>query len=155
MKIKWWAFFAALIMLFSFVGCGDKGDVLIDAEALAADISELFVASDIELVQLNAESVDIRYGIGGLYDFIYAEASITVSSDEILVVEAKDEDKAAKIFEMLGVYRDERAELFASYAPEQVSKLEDALLERAGKYVIFVASDSTDEAEKIWKEYKG
>ncbi len=129
-------------------------DIIIDAEALANDISKAYGTGEIELISLDSASCDIRYGISGLYSYVYAEASVTVTSDEILVIEASSEENADTIYGLIDTYRMERAELFASYAPGEVPKLEGAFLEKAGRYIVFVASDNVDEAERIWEDYR-
>ncbi|MEE0969560.1 MAG: DUF4358 domain-containing protein, partial [Clostridia bacterium] len=137
-------------------GCGENVEKIIniDAEALASELSEIYANGEIELLPLNSESSASRYGIDKYSDFIYAEASVTVTSDEIVVVRAIDKESAETVYEILKNYCEERAELFGSYAPDQVPKLEDALLERAGKYVVLVVSEDTSEAEKIWNKYR-
>ncbi|MBQ8208761.1 MAG: DUF4358 domain-containing protein [Clostridia bacterium] len=155
MKIKIFAFLFAFTMLFALASCGEKKEITIDIEALAAEISEIYKDGEIELTNIGEETVDINYGIKGLYSYVHCEGSITLTSDEILVIEATDEANAEKAYEIIEEYRLERIKLYSSYAMDQVPKLEDALLERAGKYIIFVVSEDTSEAEKIWNEYKG
>lgn len=142
-------------MMFVFFGCGEQKAVIVDAEALAGDISEIYNDSEIEFVDIVGEAIDARYGLKGLYSFIHVEGSITVTADEILVMEAIDEVSAEKAYELLKSYRDERIELFASYAAGEVPKLENALLKKAGKYLLFVVSEDIADAEEIWKDYVG
>ncbi len=147
-------FAAVMLLVISLLGCGAEAAVNINAAALAADISALYSDGPIELLELDSESAEVRYGIGGLCTSIYCETSVTVSSDEILIAEALGADEAEQMINLLKKYRDERAELFAAYAPSEVPKLEKALLERTGKYVIFVAAEDTSEAEKVWDKYR-
>ncbi len=155
MKIKFSAFLLSLFSLIALFGCGGNKDIVIDASALALEISEHYNGGEIELVELSSQTLDSRYGLSGLYTYIYSCASVTVTSDEIAVIEGVDIEDAKSIYKIMDRYREERAELFASYAAEQVPKLEGSLLARAGKYVIFVASDDISAAEKIWNKYKG
>ncbi len=154
MKRRYIVFLAVVVLLFSFVSCGQKKDIVIDIGTLSSEITETFEGGEIEFVEINDETIDIHYGLKGMYNDAYCLGSITVTSDELLIIEATDEANAEKAYELLGEYVNERIELFASYAPEQVSKLEEALLQRAGKYVILLVAEDTTEAEKIWKKYR-
>lgn len=154
MKIKIASILAVLFVLFSLASCEEEKEVVIDAEKLSGEISALYENGEIELVNIdNAEAFDIQYGLKGLYSFFYAEGSIAITSDEIVILEGTDADNAKKAYDTLEAYRKSRIKLFRSYAPEQVPKLEEALLERAGRYIIFVVAEDTSEAEKIWREY--
>lgn len=144
--------FLLTALLFS---CGNaKKDINIDVSEVALKLSSELASEKAGLVELTEDSSAIRYGIGGLYSKIYCEASATVASDEFAVIEANDEQAAGKIVSKLDAYRKERISLFASYAASEVPKLEDALLESEGKYVIFVSSDKLDAAKEIWNSEK-
>ena len=161
MKKRIISLFAVIFVLFSFVSCNSEKeksdpdrDIDIDVSKLSDDISKIYDDGEIELIEIDsAEAFDINYGLKGLYTFYYAEGSIAITSDEIVIIEANDKKDAKKVYEMLDSYREARIKLFNSYAKDQVPKLEDALLERVGKYVIFVVAEDVSEAEKIWREY--
>lgn len=144
-----------ILILFSFFSCGENKNVVIDVATLSSEIANTFDGGGIELVEIDDETVDIHYGLKGMYSDAYCLVSITVTSDELLIIEATDEATAEKAYALLDEYVNERIELFTSYAPEQVSKLESAMLQRAGKYVILLVAEDTAEAEKIWKKHRG
>lgn len=145
----------SVVLTLSFFGCAeaDNKEYNIDVSSLAGEISAEFDAS-VELAELTEQSLNDRYGIGGLFSEFHAQASIAISADEFVVVKAIDEESAKQVYEILDKYRTERAELFRTYAPQESPKLEKALLDRAGEYVILVACEDASSAEKIWKEYK-
>ncbi|MGN1047746.1 MAG: DUF4358 domain-containing protein [Eubacteriales bacterium] len=144
--------FLLTALLFS---CGNaKKDINIDVSEVASKLSSELASEKAGLVELTEDSSAIRYGIVGLYSKMYCEASVTVASDEFAVIEASDEQTAGEIVNKLDAYRKERISLFASYAASEVPKLEDALLESEGKYVIFVSSDKLDAAKEIWNSAK-
>lgn len=151
------SFLALVLILLSVTGCTGSREINIDVKALSEELSGLFGTGEVELAELSKESYDIRYGLEGLYVYLYAEASIVVTSDEFIVLEAENESDAKKAFEVIDEYRNERAKLFKSYAPDEVPKLNGALLQRAGRYVVFASApeDIVKEASKIWKEKKG
>ncbi len=149
------AFVTAAVLFVSCQKTPDRAVVDIDPEALYNELSEAYCDDDIELVELDRETADLTFGLGGMYSAIYAKASIGAFADSILVLEASDLVSAEKIYDMLKTYCEERTKLFASYALSEVPKLENALMERAGKYVVFVVSDDIEKAEEIWNSYKG
>lgn len=148
------AFFAvSLFVLISFLSCGEKNDVIIDMNDLAVKLDEVYVGTDIELVDIEGEAIDIQYGLSGLYTDARVKGSITITSDEYVILECTDEKSAEKAYTILNDYRAERIKLFASYASEQVPKLENAMLKQAGKYVVFVVADNDDMVNDIWKGF--
>ncbi len=155
MKKKIVALFAAVMILISFVGCGEKNEVIIDTAVLAKELSKLYKGGEVDLVKLEKESADMTYGLAGLYTSLYAEASVTATADQFLVMEALDEENAEKALGILEEYLDARIKLFASYAVNEVPKLEEALLEIEGKYVVFAVAADVSAAKKIWNGYVG
>ena len=144
------------ILLTSFASCGEKKEVVIDINNLAAEFDKIYEGTEIELVDITEpEAIDIHYGIKGLYSASRIKGSVTISSDEYVVLECFDEAGAEKAYELLDEYRRERIKLFASYATEQVPKLENAILKHIGKYVIFVVAENTDMANEFLKGYIG
>ncbi|MBR3966579.1 MAG: DUF4358 domain-containing protein [Clostridia bacterium] len=144
------------ILLTSFASCGEKREVVIDINSLAAEFDKIYEGTEIELVDITeSEAIDIHYGIKGLYSASRIKGSVTISSDEYVVLECFDEAGAEKAYELLDEYRRERIKLFASYATEQVPKLENAISKHIGKYVIFVVAENTDMANEILKGYIG
>lgn len=143
----------SLLALFSIVSCGEKRDIVIDINAFASELDRVYFGTDIELVDIEGEAVDVHYGINGLYDAARVKGSITITSDEYVILECTDEESAEKAYNIINDYRAERIKLFSSYASEQVPKLENALLKRAGKYVVFVVADNDGMVNDIWKGY--
>lgn len=147
--------FLVLVIAVTFCSCGEKEPVVIDIDAISSDIGSIYDGVGIELATLEGEAADTSLGLAGLYKKIHVESSITVTSDEFVVMEAIDAASAEKAYKILDSYRKERIALFSSYAADQVPKLENALLEREGNYVIFVVTENTSEAKDIWNKYKG
>ncbi len=142
-------------ILLSLVSCDEKKEIIIDIDNLAADFDAIYEGTDIELVEVEGEAVDTHLGLKGLYSTIRVKCSVTITSDEYVIMECADEVSAEKAYDILDNYRDERIKLFASYAAEQVPKLEDALLVRKGKYVVFVVANNVDMASNFLKGYIG
>lgn len=143
----------SVLTLLSIVSCGEKNDIVIDINELASRLDGVYVGTDIELVDIEGETVDAHYGINGLYATARVKGSITITSDEYVILECFDDESAENAYAIINDYRAERIKLFSSYASEQVPKLENALLKRAGKYVVFVVADNNDMVNDVWKGY--
>ncbi len=148
-------FVIAVLVLASLVSCGEKKEIVIDIGSLASDLDAIYEGTEIELVDIEGEAVDIHYGIKDLYSAACVKGSITITSDEYVILECVDNESAEKVYAILDEYCEERIKLFASYASEQVPKLENAILKQIDKYVVFVVADNADMANDILKGYIG
>ena len=74
-------------------------------------------------------------------------------SDEMIVFTAPDEATAQKTLENVKAHIEERSELFASYAPAEVAKLEKAYTIQKGKYVVVCVTEDIDNAKAIINQY--
>lgn len=151
--------FLIFILSFCLFSCSDSErtddtQIDIDIEALASSISELPAYADADMVKLNDGNIEMRYNFGGQYEAIVAYASATSASDEIIVICAEDTSSANTLIERIDEYREERIELYASYAMEQVPKLEGAYLEGIGRYVVFATAEDTSKIEDIVAKLK-
>lgn len=79
----------------------------------------------------------------------YAAVSGGAGSDEVLVLTAADEDGAKEILDLLSHRIAYRQESFADYNPDEAAKLEEALLIREGRAVIYCVCPDPDAAEEI------
>lgn len=133
-------------------GCSGQSDTIqIDTKAMVNDLLEKIEFED----ELNA--VDDDTTIKMLYDIDNAvEANVYISSgataEEIAVFKFEDkkaaEEGKEKVLERISVQK----ENFATYIPEEVKKLDNAVVKQTGNYVAICVSDS-NEAEKIIKEH--
>ena len=68
--------------------------------------------------------------------------------DEVGIFHAKDETEALQIYELTAEYikemQDTQRAFIASYAPEELPKLDDARVQKYGNYVVYAIIDSAD-----------
>lgn len=143
-----------LLLLTALVVCScGKAEYTFNTVNASDEASKIYSNDKtVEIVELGEGEAALRYGIEGLYTSLDCGVSITITSDEYLIAHAKDEASAKKIYDALDKYRNERVDLFASYAEEQVPKLKNAVLKQEGEYVFFAVSAENETAEKIWKD---
>lgn len=122
-------------------------EISVDTKALASDIiaKVKFVAA---MNEINSELLDINYTV--------EEGTTGVSykaggqfADEVTIFTAKDEASAKKMLDNVKEYIDEQKDIFASYAPGEVVKLEKAITMQKGKYVVFCVTADIETAKTI------
>ena len=105
-----------------------------------------------EMQEVDKDALSITYTIE---DGVEAVAYIAggALSDEMIVFTAPDEATAQKTLENVKAHIEERSELFASYAPAEVAKLEKAYTIQKGKYVVVCVTEDIDNAKAIINQY--
>ena len=111
----------------------------IDLDGLAEDLLESGIFEE-ELNPADGETAKKLYGIDNAASFqLYAGSGATASELALLEFETEDDADAA-----LPLARERMAaqkESFASYLPGEVKKLEDAVVEQHGRYVVVCVSE--------------
>ena len=141
----------ALAFTMLLTGCS-KEPVTLDVQA-AADTLKSEAPVDDSLAALS----DAMFS--NLYDVQDADVqsraaytSAEATADEIVVIEAKDTDAAARVKEAMETRVADQISTFESYAPAEVAKLNDAVIEVRDKYVILcVCSDAAQARDAIDK----
>lgn len=146
---------AALFLLAALIaGCANSAptvDVNSLAKSLASD-----VAYGEPLTELDSDAVERAFhvdpeDVAAVDAYIGSGATV----DEVSVWEGKDDAAAQKIEETLQQRVDQRKEDYADYKPEEVPKLDNAVLVRSGKYVVLCVTDDAAAAQKIADEALG
>lgn len=150
-KSRLTAVLAALVILTA--GCGGDKAKEIDAKALAGSLLSEGTYED-ELEELSAEMAAMQFDTeDGVKIYLYMGGGAT--AEEVAVFEAPDEESAKKQLGHVKDFVDDQIETERDYRPEEVKRLEDAVLEQRGKYVILcVSADSGKAKEIIEKAFK-
>ena len=140
---------AALVML---VGCGGK-KADFDVDTLASDLDTKITYAD----TLSPMDLDMAGMFLNLSDTNVTKAAVYEGSggtaEEIVVLECATDDDAKKAEEALKTRVSEQIESFTDYVPEELTKLNAAVIKVNGKYAVLSVSDSPDEARKIIDQY--
>ena len=148
--------FLATVLLAALTGCGgaDRSKA-VDLIALAADLTGSGVYSDI----LNPPFEDAEV-VATLYDLAPTDVTTGIvrcstgaTAEELALFQAADEDAAARIEMAMQTRVQRQIAAFARYVPEEVPKLEQALVQRSGVYVALVVAAQSDGADKILYNY--
>ena len=132
-------------------GCGKKADF--DISALATDLDTKITYADtlepmgVEMAGMFLNLSDVNITTAAIYEGTGATA------EEIRVLECATDEDAKKAEQVLRDRVSEQIESFTDYVPEELTKLNAAVIKVSGKYAVLSVSDSPDEAKKIIDTY--
>ena len=143
----------ALLLLVSLAGCGKSPAKEVDVAALASKLAQE-VQFESSLKELTAEQLGNYLPLpDGASAAAYMSNGTT--AEEIIAVKCADEAAAKTLKTAVESFlADQRAEM-ERYQPEEVARMEKAVLAQRGSWVVRCVTDDTATAEKIIKEYLG
>ncbi|MBQ7917138.1 MAG: DUF4358 domain-containing protein [Firmicutes bacterium] len=147
-------FLCALLMLTSACGGGKTKELNITELAEQIKASGAFeenISSNMEAMKASraikmygAEEADVADA--AYYTCIGATAA------EILILQGTDEAAAKKLYELADDHLAELKASYENYAPEEAKKVDNAVSQQYGKYVIIVVCANPDKAEAVITE---
>ena len=128
-------------------------NIQINIEELSEEIFKSESFED-ELINVDSEMVMNNYGFTNeeIKQLISYQGS-GATSEEILVLEVNDKSKLNNIKEKINVRLTERKEVFESYLPKEVYKIDNNILSIKGNYVILCISNDTNKVNTIINNY--
>lgn len=143
----------AITMLSACGKSGGSADVTVDSAALAKELTSSAVTSD-TLTEAQSTMLSTIYFISE-EDLAGGAAYMSAGSTacEVAVVELKDASKTKDAEEKFKSRVQSQSDLYASYAPDEVTKLNNAIIKSTGKYTVLVVCDNTDAANEVLKKY--
>ena len=140
----------ALLTTLALAGCGGAKTKDVDPDGLA-DALYMTVKFDSELKSVDAGNyMDLPDGAKAA-----ARMSNGTTAEEIIVVRCANENDAKTVKSQIETFvADQRADL-ERYQPQEVARLDNAVLTQRGAYVVLCVCGDTDGAEKVIKEQLG
>ncbi|MBQ9931704.1 MAG: DUF4358 domain-containing protein [Firmicutes bacterium] len=147
----------ALILALGLCACGDSNvadsaeppfkEIKADIEGLAAELLE-GVAFEDELFRIDDEMISLYYEIpeGGKGVFYYGSGA---TAEEIAVFELADGNQADEFLIAAQEHIADQILSYEDYIPKEVVRLEQAVVECHGKYVVVCVAADTKTAEHI------
>lgn len=134
--------------------CGaEKENVQVDINALAEALDTGITYQD-PLEKLDDDMVGMLYSVDGLVDASVVYMGSGATAEEIAVFDCVDADTAKnKVKPIVEDHVKSQIEAFENYVPEEVSKLNEAVVRQTGEYVVLSVSNDPDGANKILDEY--
>ena len=119
------------------------------------------VMDDMKAVLENKEMMDLgkdnllqNYGIDpeSVKQFAVYIDSTGLKGDEIILLEAKDEEAAKTVKEMIDARYQQKENTMKSYQPEEYAMLKECKVQQNGNYISLIVSPQHEELEKIYNE---
>jgi hypothetical protein len=147
---------AALAMAF-LTGCGSSAADTETESAVTADIGTVAetlvngIEYEDELTELTEEElsyyVTMEDGVTGV---MYMSSGST--AEEVAVFEAPDSSTAELMKEHVEEYLADQKDSFEKYIPEEAERIDDAVVQQNGNYVVLCVSGDSDKAKSLISE---
>ncbi len=139
---------AVIACMAALAGCGGK-KADFDVDVLANDLATKIAYAD-DLSKLDIDTARMFLNLSGVN---VTKASIYEGSggtaEEIVVLECATDDDAKAAEQVLKTRVADQIASFTDYVPEELTKLNAAVIKVNGKYAVLSVSDTPDEAGKI------
>ena len=143
----------AIIMIFS--GCEKKEALVIDIDALSTEVINVAEFRD-ELEELDDTVLTNIYTTIQLDDIerykVYVN-STSAKAEELAIFEAKDEAKAENILTSVNERIEDLKFGFEGYLPEELKYIENAVVKKEGKYVMFAVGQNYEKINEVFTKY--
>lgn len=147
-------FVLALIMVMTLAACGGGSQDYnpyardLDEDAFAATLLAKIEFSDI-MTEVDDDAAEILYSLYGLTENDYDDLSVYMSTgataEEIAVISVENEDQAAKVGAVLVDRIDAQIKSYENYAPDEVEKLSNAIVEQVDDVVILIVCEDYEQ----------
>ncbi len=150
------ALLLALLLVVGLAACSGSNS---GTEGKNADLTK--VMDDMKAVLENKEMMDLgkdnllqNYGIDpeSVKQFAVYIDSTGLKGDEIILLEAKDEEAAKTVKEMIDARYQQKENTMKSYQPEEYAMLKECKVQQNGNYISLIVSPQHEELEKIYNE---
>ena len=141
----------ALIMALALAACGGSDEpVAVDINALAGDLLAAATFGE-DMNEIPAETAPGLYGAPeGTTAVAYGGSGAT--AEELAVFDCGSAEAAATLVDTLEARNQSRIESYSSYNPNEVPKLESAVILSGGQYVVLIVATDASAAAKIADE---
>ena len=145
------AVLAALLIL-TLCACGSSGAKDVDVQALA-DALRSGVAFEDAMSAVSSD--ELAFSLSGMPETYTAAAyrADGTTSEEIIAVQCGSKDDAAMVKTALETHLAELKDQASKYQPEEVARLDGAILAVNGNCVVLCITADTETANAIIKEY--
>lgn len=139
-------------MALSLVACGGSSSdeaITLDTAAISSSIegAGLFVDT-LEAISEDRITTVTGIDISGCKSAEY-HLGAGATGEEWGVFECNSVDDAKTLETALAAHRDELLSTYESYAPDAVPRIKNAVIQRAGQYVVFVTAEKYEDAKTL------
>ena len=137
---------AAMMAAMLLTSCNEQPKD-VDISALTSQIVGE-VSFDDSLSEIDDDMISMLYSIDGYTDAVLYKGS-GATAEEVAFFKMETTDDAKEALEEAQAHIQSQIESYESYIPEEVSRLEDAIVRQDGCYVSVVVSGDSAAAEKL------
>lgn len=139
----------AVALCLLLTACGSGVPAPFDPAATATALKESEAFSQV-LEEIDADIAATYFGLDETaVQSITAFGSLSAGAEQIAVLTLADEKSATTAKELLQRYLEDQKSALNDYQPEEVSKLDAALLEQRGSSVALVVAADADKAQAV------
>lgn len=159
MRQKWIAALLAAMMLLSLWGCGssrnetvsmfDLRTAMLDAAPSLPEMRSVS-DSDTDAAGLFAHLSDMDYG---KVERFFLSYSATGLADEIAVIAVKDTADVKAAADSLRSHLEGRAMLYEQYKPDQLQRVQNALVFTREQYAVLIVCEEQNAVEKAFTDF--
>lgn len=153
---KCFAMMMAFVML-ALCACGGSSEPkTLDMAGLAEKLKtsgafEERISSTMESIKANKAISMLGADEADVQDAVYY-GCVGATTAEILIFQCKDEEAAGRVYELADAHLAKQKEAYQSYAPEEAKKVDNAVKQKYGSYVIVVVSSDADIIRTVIEE---
>ena len=147
----------SLLVLLLLCACGGTEDtdssVSTDVHQLAADIVATGPFTDVHTDNTNGQALSVY----GLDDSSVTDYSVYFSSmatpEEVAVFQVASPEQENAVLEACRSRQSSQVQSYESYAPDQVEKLNNAIIGSSGDLVYYIVTTNNDTVKKVLQDY--
>lgn len=138
---------AVLLTALLLTSCGKSPAKDVDIESLAESIVQT-VAFDDDLTIIDDSMISMLYDIDGYVDAVLYKGS-GATAEEVAVFQMETASDAKNACEDAKAHIQSQIKAYESYMPDEVARLEEAVVRQDGCYVSVVVSADPEAAKKL------
>ncbi len=145
---------ACVVLLAAFIAAmlaGNAGSSKTAEEVFTPVVSQV----DLDALKVRDNKVIVKefsFGEEDVENVIYISSDSVMEVRELLLVEAKSSDDVQKLTELIKTRVESKKALFKNYAPEQSALLENYVLIKKGRFILYTVYDSPEKIVSAFKK---
>ena len=139
-----------LIALLALLVCGCGKKEMIEMSELSSTLAESVSFSE-QLTEIDASNIEKRYALNSKdYTEITAFVGTLSTCDEYVIVKTENPDAMTEKFNK---YLEKKRKEYKRYRPDEVYKLDSAVIETHNKSVVMIITADSENALDVYKKY--
>lgn len=146
----------AMTMIFLLCACSGSGgsdsDSSVDVHQMAADIVATGAFTDVQTENTNGQALSVY----GLDEDSVSDYSVYFSSmatpEEVAIFKVSSPEQESAVLDACKARQSSQVQSYESYAPDQVEKLNNAIIASSGDVVYYIVTKDNDTVKKVLQD---